>query len=114
MTKLNQIYKAKPVPVLSFEADPLHKEENVTSLFQTLKEFNPRQAGVDFTSVTYGAGGSANHERTQQIASYIQNHFGVTVLHHLTGINQTPVTLDHNLSEMKAAGIENILAVRGD
>ena len=114
MTKINQIYKTKPVPVLSFEVYPPHREESVTSLFQTLEELNPRQAGVDFISVTYGAGGSANHERTQQIASYIQNHFGVTALHHLTGINQTPATLHQNLSEMKAAGIENILAVRGD
>lgn len=114
MTKISEIYHTKSSPVLSFEIFPPKKESGITSLYQTLDEVNPQKMGVDYISVTYGAGGSGDNTMTRDLAQYIQTHFGVTALHHLTGVNQTPESLRHNLAKIKQAGIENILALRGD
>ncbi|GMA70163.1 methylenetetrahydrofolate reductase [Leuconostoc litchii] len=114
MTKIVEIYKTKPAPVLSFEVFPPKKEGGIESLYKTLGELDLKHVGVDYISVTYGAGGSDNHEKTREIASYIQKNCDITALHNLTGVNQTPKLLKENLAEIKLAGIENIFALRGD
>jgi len=114
MTKISKIYHTKSAPVLSFEIFPPKKETDIELLYQTLNEVNPKKLGVDYISVTYGAGGSGDNTRTRDLAQYIQTHFGVTALHHLTGVNQTPERLRDILSKIEQAGIENILALRGD
>lgn len=114
MTKISEIYHTKSAPVLSFEIFPPKKEGDIESLYQTLNDVDPLALGVDYISVTYGAGGSGNNIKTRDLAQYIQEHFGVTALHHLTGINQTPEVLQDQLADIKQAGIENILALRGD
>ena len=67
----------------------------------------------DFMSVTYGAGGGTGHN-TVKIASHVQNQLGVTALAHLTCVSSTRDQVSAAIEEIKAAGIENILALRGD
>lgn len=114
MSKIIDIYKNKPAPVLSFEIFPPKKNSGVASLYKILGEVDPKALGVDYVSVTYGAGGSGNSVQTRKIAEYIQKEFKIPALHHLTGVNQTPERLRENLDAIQTAGIENILALRGD
>lgn len=66
-----------------------------------------------FIDVTWGAGGSTA-ELTLQIASNCQRYLGQEVLMHLTCTNLSVDTIKEALAEARAAGIENILALRGD
>lgn len=67
----------------------------------------------DYMSVTYGAGGS-NRSNTLHIAEEIQKAENVTTIAHLTCVGAGKEDIRTALSEMKEAGIENILALRGD
>lgn len=69
--------------------------------------------GPDFITVTYGAMGSTR-EMTLEIASLIKNRFGVETACHLTCVGATREGLDAMLSRICDAGIENIVAIRGD
>lgn len=69
--------------------------------------------GPDFITVTYGAMGSTR-ERTLEIASLIKNRFGVETACHLTCVGASREGLDTMLSRIYDAGIENIVAIRGD
>ena len=78
--QIREILK-KTRPVISFEIFPPKPETPVDTIFTTiagLKKIHP-----DFISVTYGAGGSSK-ERTTEIASAVQNRWGLTSLAHLT------------------------------
>lgn len=67
----------------------------------------------DFMSVTYGAGGGTSRH-TVRIAEDIQQTCGVPALAHLTCVSSTRAMVEDSLSRMKQAGIENVLALRGD
>jgi methylenetetrahydrofolate reductase (NADPH) len=69
--------------------------------------------GPDFITVTYGAMGSTR-ERTLEIASLIKKGFGVETACHLTCVGASREGLDTMLSRIHDAGIENIVAIRGD
>ncbi|MCI8608070.1 MAG: methylenetetrahydrofolate reductase [NAD(P)H] [Firmicutes bacterium] len=71
------------------------------------------QSKPDFMSVTYGAGGGTGHN-TVKIAAHVQNDLGVTSLAHLTCVSSTRQQVASAIEDIKAAGIENILALRGD
>lgn len=99
-------------PVFSFEVFPPKKDSPIESVYSRLEEIcalNP-----DFISVTYGAGGTGGHSRTCEIASKIQNSFGITAMAHLTCVNSTRGMIDDTLRDFRENGIENILALRGD
>ena len=69
--------------------------------------------GPSYISVTYGAsGGTSAH--TVHIADLIQNRFGVPALAHLTCASSTHEQVQQVIGELKAVGVENILALRGD
>lgn len=107
---IKSLYQQKKV-VLSFEIFPPKPEYPLETVFQTiegLKDLKP-----DFISVTYGAGGS-NRGRTIEIASRIKKFYGIETLAHLTCVGHSPVELEQIITQMKAEGIENILALRGD
>ena len=74
-----------------------------------LVELNPA-----FISVTYSAGGSGNSGATTTVASLIQNELGVPSVAHLTCQGLTRAMLEEKIAEMRAAGIKNVLALRGD
>ena len=67
-----------------------------------------------FISVTYSAGGSGNSGATTTVASLIQNELGVPSVAHLTCQGLTHAMLEEKIAEMRAAGIKNVLALRGD
>lgn len=98
--------------VLSFEIFPPKRTDPVNTIYDTvdkLKDLNP-----DFISVTYGAGGSENNTDTLKIASAVKNSYGIESVAHLPCINLTKEDVLKMLDGFRAAGIENILALRGD
>lgn len=110
--KISSLFNNKDKIVFSFEVFPPKKTSPIESVYGKLGEIcslNP-----DFISVTYGAGGTGEHSRTCEIASKIKKDFGVESVAHLTCVNSTKKDIDDNLADLKAHGIENILALRGD
>lgn len=85
---------------------PLEKAYEVAS---SLAEHKP-----DWISVTYSAGGSGNSENTVAIAGDIEGKLGTSALAHLTCMGATAADVDAYVASLNAAGVENILALRGD
>ncbi len=83
-------------------------EENLWNCIQELKVVNPA-----YVSVTYGAGGSTQ-DRTKRIVTRIKAETNLDPVAHLTCVGSTQEQLGVLLDEYQAAGIENILALRGD
>ena len=96
---------------LSFEVFPPKTETN----FDTIKHATEEIAKLkpSFMSVTYGAGGGTG-KYTLDIAKNIKNHYGVPTLAHLTCISSSHDTIHQKIEEFHEAGIENIMALRGD
>ena len=98
-------------PSLSMEVFPPKtndKFESVKTATEEIAKLSP-----SFMSVTYGAGGGTS-DYTVSIAENIQKNFGVPALAHLSCITSTKERVADQLSQLKKAGIENILALRGD
>lgn len=108
--KLNKILNDGKV-TLSFEVFPPKTEAN----FETVHEAAMGVAALrpHYMSVTYGAGGSSS-KHTVSIAKDIQEKYNVSTIAHLTCVCATKEDTHRALDDMKAAGIENILALRGD
>ena len=68
----------------------------------------------DFVSVTCSAGGSGDSGATADIAQMISRDFGTSSVAHLTGIGLTHAGLAARITTYRAAGVENVLALRGD
>jgi methylenetetrahydrofolate reductase (NADPH) len=66
-----------------------------------------------FMSVTYGAGGGTS-KYTLDIAKNIKQEFGVPSLAHLTCVSSTRETVQQRIADFKEAGIQNVMALRGD
>lgn len=98
-------------PSLSFEVFPpktSDKFESIKTATEEIAKLNP-----SFMSVTYGAGGGTS-DFTVSIASNLQKNYGVTALAHLTCISSSKEKIHSQLEQLKANGIENIMALRGD
>ena len=98
-------------PFFSFEFFPPKTEEAQAHLLetaQTLRELRPA-----FVSITYGAGGSTR-ARTIEACKQIQNQIGLNVMAHVTCVASSRADLRNVLNDLEAAGIENVLALRGD
>lgn len=107
--KISEIL-AKKEPTLSFEVFPPKTSDLYDSVEKATNEIADLKP--DFMSVTYGAGGGTS-QYTTEIAANVKNK-GVTSLAHLTCVNASKESLDTQLEKLKANGIENILALRGD
>lgn len=96
---------------LSFEVFP-HKTNTV---FESVKRATEEIAalGPAFVSVTYGAGGGTS-QYTLEIAKNIKERYGVPTLAHLTCVSSARELVRERIGQMKAAGIENVMALRGD
>ena len=96
---------------LSFEVFP----PKTDSAFDSVKEATEKIATLhpSFMSVTYGAGGGTSRY-TLEIAKNIKERYGVPTLAHLTCVSSTKETVRDRIGEMRAAGIENVMALRGD
>lgn len=108
--KISELLK-KDVPTLSFEVFPPKTSENFESVRKATEEIALLRP--DFMSVTYGAGGSTS-KYTFEISRNLSDNFGVTPLAHLTCVNTTKEGVSRRLDDFKSAGIENIMALRGD
>lgn len=98
--------------VFSCEVFPPKKDAPVDSIYRTLdglKDIRP-----DFISVTFGAGGSQVNQTTRDIAALIENQYHIPAMAHLTCVAAGREDVDRLLSELKADGVENVLALRGD
>jgi len=98
-------------PVFSFEFFPPKTPEGESNLYRALGELRTLEPA--FVSVTYGAGGSTR-ARTIEIVKSISERYGLEAMAHLTCVGATVEQLRGTLDEMRAAGIENVLALRGD
>lgn len=98
--------------ILSFEIFPPKRTAGIDTIYSTVDEL--KALSPDFISVTYGAGGSDTNENTLKIASTVQNDYGILSVAHLPSINLDKDETLKLLNSLKDAGIENILALRGD
>ncbi len=98
-------------PVISFEIFPPKTDNGMKNLEKVLEDLAALRP--DFITVTYGAMGTTR-ERTLDIASLIKERFGLETACHLTCVGATKEGLDAMLSRIRDAGIENIVAIRGD
>ena len=96
---------------LSFEVFPPKKDTDFASVEAAALGIAALQPS--YMSVTYGAGGSTKGH-TIKLANEIQEKYGVPTIAHLTCVCANKDSIQMALSEMKNAGIENILALRGD
>lgn len=110
--KIPELYAQKK-PVFSLEIFPPKNENaSVEDIIDTVK--NLAHLHPDFISVTYGAGGSDNNKLTCEIASTIKHKFGIEPLAHLTCVNSSRLDVRIMIERFIDAGIENVMALRGD
>ena len=96
---------------LSFEVFPPKTDMNFESVRTATEEIAALRPA--FMSVTYGAGGGTSRY-TLDIAKNIKERYGVPTLAHLTCVSSTRETVREKILKMRAAGIENVMALRGD
>ncbi len=96
---------------LSFEVFPPKTDSAFASVEQATMQIASLQP--PFMSVTYGAGGGTS-KYTLEIASRIKDTYNVPMLAHLTCVSSTKQTVAAQIEAIKAAGIENVMALRGD
>lgn len=107
--KISEILK-KSTPSVSFEIFPPRENAALEPVVDVVRRLSLQKPS--FMSVTYGAAGSAN-VNTLAIAKIVQE-CGVSALAHLTCIASTREKIGAELAALKAGGVENILALRGD
>ena len=107
--KISDILKQNPVTI-SMEVFPPKSDVKLESVRQTVREISRLHPA--FVSCTYGAGGGTSRY-TVEIAQDIKAE-GVASMAHLTCISSTRDSVHDQISRIKAAGIDNILALRGD
>ncbi len=98
-------------PIFSFEFFPPRSPEGEEVLLETVGVL--KELGPGFVSVTYGAGGTTR-DKTIEVVSRIRAEFELEAMPHLTCVNATVDDLRRTLDEMGEAGVENVLALRGD
>jgi len=98
-------------PVFSFEFFPPKTDEGLVNLRETLAVLSDDEP--DFVSVTYGALGSTR-DTTIDIVKWIKQDLGIEAMAHFTCVGATVEELRATLDEIEAAGVENVLALRGD
>ena len=99
-------------PVISFEIFPPKKQSRLDSIGDTISRLSIENP--DFISVTCGAGGTGSMGLTRDIAARIKQVGKVDSLAHLTCIGADKNTIRETLTALRADGIDNLLALRGD
>ena len=109
--RITEILTREDRPVFSFEFFPPKTPQGEENLDRALADLEPMEP--DYVSVTYGAGGSTR-EKTIDIVSRLRDDYGLEAMAHLTCVNATVDDLRRTLDQMRDAGVENVLALRGD
>ena len=100
-----------PQPLFSVEFFPPKSDDTAQQLLHTaerIQDYNP-----DFVSITYGAGGSTR-SRTLNYARKLSEDYGYAVMPHLTCVGHSQDELKQTIADFKAAGLQQIMALRGD
>jgi len=113
--KLKEIYNTDK-PVISFEVfppktDAQNYNDKIDTLFGELKILSKYKPA--FISVTYGAGGSTR-DKTLELVVKIKKELGLQPTPHFTCVGASKAEILEYIKEVEGAGIENILALRGD
>lgn len=108
--KIRDLFTSRK-PLFSFEFFPPKTETGMANLERTVRELSELEPA--YVSVTYGAGGSTR-ERTIDIVSRVQNELGITAMAHFTCVGAGRTEMAAVLDRLVAAGIENVIALRGD
>ena len=109
--RIDEIIENATEPVFSFEFFPPKSDEGERNLRATLEDL--RAFGPDFVSVTYGAGGSTRG-RTLEVTKWLKQGLGIEAMAHLSCVGSSRAELRQILDGIAAAGMENVLALRGD
>ena len=111
--RIDELIERNGRPAFSFEFFPPKTPEGEANLFAALEALRPLQP--TFVSVTYGAGGSTEQKlKTIDIVTRIKEDFGLEAMAHFTCVGATVDELRSTLDRMREAGIDNVLALRGD
>ncbi len=108
--KLTELFQQNKYS-LSFEVFPPKTDDAYDSVKTATEEIARLKPA--FMSVTYGAGGGTS-KYTLEIAKNIKAAFGVPSLAHLTCVSSTKETVKERIEDIKNAGVQNIMALRGD
>ncbi len=109
--RIDEIIETSADPTFSFEFFPPKTDEAEALLheaLETLRELDP-----SFVSVTYGAGGSSR-DRTIKVVRNLRVDHGLEAMAHLTCVGATKDEIRTVLGQMREAGVDNVLALRGD
>ena len=109
--RIDEIFATADEPVFSFEFFPPKTEEGEQQLRAAIQALEPLEP--DFVSVTYGAGGSTR-DRTLEVTRWLKDDLGIEAMAHLSCVGATREELHGVLDRIAGAGIENVLALRGD
>jgi methylenetetrahydrofolate reductase (NADH) len=102
---------ASPGPTFSVEFFPPKTEEATEQLFATARSL--AELELDYTSVTYGAGGSTR-DGTVEITKALKDEIGLETMAHLSCVGESREGIATTLDRIAEAGIENVFALRGD
>ena len=108
--KIKEILSADR-PSVSFEVFPPKKDAPFTPVKRAVARLARQRPS--FISVTYGAGGGGN-VNTSRVAAFVEGECGVTALAHLTCVCATSAKIRSEIAALRKAGVENVLALRGD
>jgi methylenetetrahydrofolate reductase (NADPH) len=111
IVRIDEILARADEPVFSFEFFPPKTDDGWSTLRTTLQDL--RTFEPDFASVTYGAGGSTR-ERTLEVTKWLKQDLGIEAMAHLSCVGASRDELRAILDGIEDAGIENVLALRGD
>jgi methylenetetrahydrofolate reductase (NADPH) len=109
--RIDQIMVQADEPIFSFEFFPPKSDAGERVLGLALESL--RQLAPAFVSVTYGAGGTSRG-RTLELTKWIKQELGIEAMAHLSCVGATREELTDIIADMRQAGIDNILALRGD
>jgi methylenetetrahydrofolate reductase (NADPH) len=109
--RFRERYAQATGPVISFEVFPPKSAAAEAKFKKTLRKLSG--LGPSFMTCTYGAGGST-HERSLEVASWINHEIGLDGACHLTCVGASRTELRGTLARIREAGAENIVALRGD
>jgi methylenetetrahydrofolate reductase (NADPH) len=111
ITDLLRFARERGEPIFSFEFFPPKTDDGVRALFETVEALRP--LGPAYVSVTYGAGGSTR-ARTLELVKRLKRDAEVEAMAHVTCVGASRDEIAAVLDEVAEAGVQNVLALRGD